>query len=240
MTARPGPSAARWLTVALAVVALAGCNSTPTRDPEFAAVRPALVRGPDPTPGAIYQPGTGLVLFSDDRARRVGDLLTIALVEQTDAKKSAETSTSKSSSATIANPTLLGSTPSFGLPSLVPLASTRDNTLETSISAERSFDGTGESTQSNALSGEITVTVAEVLPNGNLVVQGEKLMTLNQGHEHVRFSGIVRPRDIDANNTVASTRVANARIVYAGEGAVQSSNVVGWLGRFFSSVIFPL
>ena len=227
------------LAIALAALLLVACQSAPVRDPDFAAVRPATLSTRYATPGAIDQAGYNLVLFQDMRARRVGDVLTIVLNEATDASKSAETTTSKTASNSVTNPTVLGSTVQFDVPRAFPLASTTNNNLGTSLSSDHDFSGSGESTQSNSLTGQITVSVAEVLPNGNLVVQGEKLLTLNQGNEHIRISGIVRPADIGADNTVPSARVADARIVYAGEGAVSDSNVVGWLSRFFMSMVFP-
>ncbi len=227
------------LVVAAAHLSVA-CNTAPTRDPEFAAVRPYPVVAPSPTGGGIYQAGFNLVLFEDQRARRVGDILTVTLDEQTQASKNADTSVQKDTSASVSNPTLLGSQVQFNTPALLPLARTSDNSLETSISSNHDFEGSGESTQSNSLSGDISVTVAEVLPNGDLVVQGEKLLTLNQGHEHIRFSGTVRQADIQPDNTVSSAKVANARIVYAGEGGpVADANVLGWLARFFVSAFFP-
>lgn len=189
--------------------------------------------------GAIYQPGDEFFLFEDVVARRPGDTLTIRLVEKTDASKKAETMVDKSNETSIGNPTLLGSPVQFGVPNWFPLANTTNNSLEASLSSSTDFEGTGKSTQSNSLSGEITVTVAEVLANGNLVVRGEKLLTLNQGHEHLRFSGIVRPADIAADNSVLSTKVADAQIVYAGQGAVADANAMGWLSRFFVSIFFP-
>jgi flagellar L-ring protein precursor FlgH len=127
----------------------------------------------------------------------------------------------------------------FDAPGVLPLVSNRENNLESTLQSSTAFDGESESKQSNKLSGEITVSVAEVLPNGYLVVQGEKLYTINQGHEHIRFSGIVRPEDVSFRNTVPSTRVADARIIYGGEGAPAETNVIGWLARFFISAIFP-
>lgn len=221
------------------VLGLFGCSSVPSRDPEFASVRPTALAEAAPTSGAVYQRGHELFLFEDLRARRPGDTLTIRLVEKTDASKKAETMIDKSNETGIENPTLLGSPVQFGVPTWFPLANTSTNSLETSLASSTDFEGTGKSTQSNSLSGEITVTVAEVLANGNLVVRGEKLLTLNQGHEHIRFSGIVRPEDIASDNSVLSTRVADARIVYAGEGAVADANGLGWLSRFFISIFFP-
>ena len=228
-----------WLTLLLLVMSLLGCQSTPTRDPAFAPARPAVPVQRPGTQGAIYRNGNNLALFEDLRARRIGDLLTIRLSEQTAASKSAQTSTDRDSDNTINNPTIFGSTLRFNAPGVIPLASNRDNTLNSSLSSSSDFDGKGESKQSNSLEGEITVTVAEVYPNGNLFVRGEKLLTLNQGHEHVRFSGIVRPVDIASDNSVSSTKVADAQIIYAGEGAVAQSNVAGWLSKFFVSALFP-
>ena len=218
---------------------LVACNTAPTRDPAFEAVRPPLTESAPATAGAIYRAGHDLVLFQDLRARRVGDILFIQLSEQTQASKSAETDLEKANTTSISNPTLLGSQVRFDTPGLLPLASNRENDLETSLSSSHDFSGKGQSKQSNSLSGEFAVTVAEVLPNGNLVVQGEKLFTLNRGHEHIRFSGIVRPEDIGTDNSVLSTRVADARIIYAGEGEVASASVIGWLARFFISALFP-
>ncbi len=224
---------------ALAALLLAGCQSTPTRDPDFANVRPAVPRQVQPTAGAIYASNTYITLFEDLRARRVGDILTIVLEESTSASKSADTTHDKSNQTTITNPTILGAPVSFSVPSALPLASVPNNSFETDLRSSSEFQGDSESNQSNELTGEVTVSVAEVLPNGNLVIQGEKLFTLNQGHEHIRFSGIVRPYDINADNKVMSTKVANARIVYAGEGPAHDANAMGWLARFFMSPIFP-
>ena len=220
-------------------LALLGCNSVPRRDPEFASVRPSALPESTPSSGAIYRAGYDLPLFEDMVARRVGDVLIIRLVEKTDASKKAETTVDKSNETSIGNPTLFGSPMQFSVPNWLPLANTNSNSLEASLKSSTDFEGTGKSTQSNSLTGDITVSVAEVLANGNLVVQGEKLLTLNQGHEHIRFSGIVRPADITSDNSVPSTKVADARIVYAGEGAVSDANAIGWLSRFFISIFFP-
>ena len=125
----------------------------------------------------------------------------------------------------MANPTVLG----------YPV--TRDGVpiFSGNLSGDQAFSGEGWSTQSNRLDGSVTVTVVEQLPNGNLFVQGEKWLTLNQGKEFVRVSGIVRPVDILADNSVSSEKVANARIEYAGKGALADANRMGWLARFFNS-----
>lgn len=231
---------ARIVCVALATLALGACNSTtgPKRDPEFAASLPPVVPEPVQANGTIYQPGNNLFLFEDLRARRVGDLLTIRLVESTSGSKSANTTSERSQNTDVANPTLFGTTPEFDVPDIAPLSNTSDLTLQQNLQSEHDFEGGGESSQSNTLEGDITVTVAAVLPNGNLVVRGEKRINLNQGNEYVKISGIVRPADI-INNTVLSTRVADPTIIYAGDGSIADANKLGWLARFFISAIFP-
>jgi flagellar L-ring protein FlgH len=207
---------------------LAGCSATmPVR--ESAPLAAARAPVAPPTAGAIYSAGSGFALFEDTKARVVGDLLTVLLIEKTQASKNAETSTSKESSVDIANPTLLGRALSRNG---VPIG---DFALEGS----RSFGGKGDSSQSNQLNGSVTVMVVERLPNGNLIVQGEKNLELNQGSERVRLSGIVRAVDIKPDNTITSDRVADARIEYVGRGALADANSQGWLSRFFNSPWFP-
>ena len=139
----------------------------------------------------------------------------------------------------IANPTLFGSTPQFNVPGIIPLASNTNNTLGFDLSSSADFTGDGSSTQSNKLSGNITVTVVEVLPNRNLYVRGEKRIGINQGNEYVRLAGIVRPQDITPQNTIESTRIADPTISYVGEGELADANSMGWLTRFFNSALFP-
>jgi len=111
--------------------------------------------------------------------------------------------------------------------------------LGVSLSGEREFDGSADANQSNSLTGSITVTVAEVLPNGILAIRGEKWITLNQGDELIRISGLVRTDDIGPDNTVLSTRVADARITYSGTGAFANASQPGWLNQFFLSPLWP-
>ena len=183
---------------------LVGCVSNPPqRDPAFAAARPVALPQPKPDPnGAIYQAGYEIRLFEDRKARRVGDTLTIQLVENTNAITESETETNRDTNIGLNNPTLFGAPVQFNAPGWLPLATHKDNDLSASVGGVHEFEGDGSSTQKNALSGTITVTVAEVLPNGNLVVQGEKLLYLNQGREHIRIAGVVRPDDVDTDNTV--------------------------------------
>jgi flagellar L-ring protein precursor FlgH len=235
----------RTAFVLIVTALLGGCAGVQHRpDPDFAATYPEPApAAPAPASGGIYQagyqPGNTLYLFEDVKPRRAGDVLTVVLVEETSASKAAKTTTNKKNSTDIANPTLLGSPMQFNTPNFLPLESHTGNGLGTSLEAERDFSGAGNSSQSNSLTGRVTVTVAQVLPNGNLMVRGEKWLKLNQGEEYVQISGIVRPADIRPDNTVLSTQVADARIAYTGKGAINDANVMGWLARFFASAIFP-
>ncbi|CAK0747350.1 Flagellar L-ring protein [Gammaproteobacteria bacterium] len=226
----------------LSVVLLGGCAAGGLpRDPRFAPVYPeppANTSRVGMNIGAIYQAGGAIMLFQDNRAHRVGDTLTIILTETTNASKSANTSADKSNKTSITNPTILGRAVDAYAPKGLPLAAGNLN-LGFDLGSEQSFAGKGASQQSNKLSGSVTVTVAEVLANGNLMVRGEKWLALNQGEEYVRLSGIVRPTDIFPDNTIPSTKVADARIEYGGTGAVADSNVLGWLSRFFLSGLWP-
>lgn len=224
----------------LVAAALSGCNDLPKRDPNFAATLPALPPAPvQQSTGAIYQAGSTMPLFEDVRAHRVGDMLTVVLTESTDASKSTSSDVSKSDATTVANPTIFGASPQFALPGALPLTPLTKNSLDTNLSSSGSFSGKGDSSQKNSLTGDITVTVADVLPNGNLFVRGEKRMKLNDGNEYIKVSGYVRPIDIASNNSVASTQLADATIVYNGDGQAADSGRMGWLARFFNSPIFP-
>lgn len=222
----------RSLVVIFMVLMASACSTTipkPEPDPAYAPVRPVSVQPPPVNTGAIFRAGYGMSMYENITARQVGDILTVTLDENTNASKSASTSTSKGSSVDVPVPTLFGA----------PVLHNGTNILNNAFSANRDFAGAGDSTQSNSLSGSITVTVAEVLSNGNLIVRGEKMLSLNQGSEYVRFSGIVRAADISSNNVVSSTRVANSRITYGGDGALAEANTKGWADRFFNSPWWP-
>ncbi|MGC9456922.1 MAG: flagellar basal body L-ring protein FlgH [Halothiobacillaceae bacterium] len=225
----------RILVAAILTAGLAGCASQPpmVSDPNFAAVLPEdpASNAPGRSNGAIFQPGMMDNMVADARPYRVGDILTVMLTERTQASKSASTSTGKTQETAITAPDVFG----LNTPYWEPLR----NRFNASLQGERSFDGSGNSSQQNSLDGQITVTVARVLPNGNLIVRGEKFLGINQGTEFVRVSGIVRPQDIGSDNTIASTRIADARISYGGQGIINDANNMGWLARFFNSPIFP-
>ena len=227
------------LVTALLVVLLGGCQSAPKRDPEFASVRPPLPVPVTHPNGAIYQAGFDMRLYEDLKARRIGDILTVRLMESTDASKSTSTSTDKSTSTSVNNPTVLGASPQFDVPGFVPLNNTNNLSLETNLSSNNEFEGSGASSQTNQLTGNITVSVVELLPNGNLLVRGEKRVTINNGNEYIRVSGMVRPADIQSDNSILSTQIADATIMYTGDGQTADVNIMGWLARFFISAITP-
>jgi len=215
----------RLLAAAVIVATLSGCviAGDVRPYPAMAPVEPIMPPSAQATAGAIYAAGPGLQLYSDRRARDVGDLLTITLTENTTAQTTANTSTSKESELSIGTPVTLGG----------------KDILSASAAGSRDFTGKGTSAQSNRLQGSVTVTVIQRLPNGNLVVQGAKNLRLNRGDELVQVQGIVRAADIFPDNTIPSSRVADARIVYGGRGAIAQSNAMGWLSRFFNSALAP-
>ena len=205
----------------LCAVALAAPAAARKPDPLAYAPTYAAPAEAPPANGAIFQIGNGYApLTSGSSASMVGDILTIALVERTAAVKTNSASTDRSGS--------IGIIP----PATGPLALFSPS--DVAASAGGKFDGKGQAAQSNTLQGEVTVTVAEVYPNGTMLVRGEKLVTLNRGDEFVRVSGLVRPSDIGPDNRVPSTRVADARITYSGKGEIARGSSQGWLGRFFS------
>jgi flagellar L-ring protein precursor FlgH len=229
MNARHWTKNAAFLTAAL--VLLNACSSTNRvvrDDPHYAPTVANAQSLPHRTDGSLFQGGYGLNLFDDRKALRVGDIITITLNERTVSRKSAGVNTKKDSEINFNAGSVLGRVPTIN-----------GNTLETDIQSSRNFSGNAGADQSNSLQGNITVTVAEVLPNGSLVVRGEKWMTLNRGDEYIRISGIVRPDDIAPDNTVPSTRLANAKISYSGTGSLADTQSMGWLSRFFNSEYWP-
>jgi flagellar L-ring protein precursor FlgH len=205
------------------------CAGNPAHETPSAPVARTLPPPPPSTAGAIYNPANGFALFEDTKARAIGDLLTVVLVESTQASKKAETSTAKDTSTDIANPKLFGR----------PLTSGGTPVGAFGLEGSRSFSGKGDASQSNQLSGSVTVTVVDRMPNGNLLVSGEKNVALNQGSEVVRLTGVVRPMDVRPDNTVTSDRIADAHIDYVGKGALADASAQGWLARFFNSPWFP-
>jgi len=220
----------------MSAAVLGGCVA-PAPKPDDPYYAPVLPRTPLPAAqnnGAIYQAGFETYLFDDRKAYRVGDIITITLNEKTQASKNSNSKISKDSSANIGLGSLFGSAVSMANP-----LTGNSMSLGAEYDASRDTSGSGQAGQSNSLSGSITVTVSEVLPNGILAVRGEKWMTLNTGDELVRIAGLVRSDDIATDNTVPSTRIADARITYSGTGAFADASQPGWLDRFFISPLWP-
>jgi flagellar L-ring protein precursor FlgH len=206
------------------VFALAACGGGSARPEGFSAALPAA---PQAAParhqdGAIYQASHGYApLYYGNRAARVGDIVTIVLVERTQTSKSTSGSTKRDGSAGLSLPEFIG---------------IDDSNLN--ASGRASFKGSGDASQASSIRADLTVTIAEVRPNGTALVRGEKVMQLSQGEEWVQLSGIIRLADIDQDNRISSIRVADARISYSGAGSVQRASREGWLSRFFG-VISP-
>jgi flagellar L-ring protein precursor FlgH len=206
---------------------LAACGaSRPTRPDAFAATLPEDVPEAVSANGSIFHSGHDLPLFENAVARRIGDTLTITLVESTAAQKSSSTSTAKKTGVDISAPTFGGKAPI--------------KELAIGAGSNNSFGGSGDSAQSNKLNGYVTVTVAKRLSNGNLVVRGQKWIGINQGREYVRIQGIVRPVDIQPDNSVPSYKVADATISYGAQGTLADANQPGLMARFFNSKWNPL
>jgi flagellar L-ring protein precursor FlgH len=202
-------------------------------DPQYAPVMAPSSPQTQAKNGSLYSSSAEVDLFSDRKARRIGDILTVVLQESTVSKKSSTVGVKKANTIKVpeasgAAGTLLGGNVGLG-----------GIGLGTNLNTDRDFKGGADAGQSNNLSGDVSVSVVNIWPNGTLEIRGEKWITLNRGDEFVRISGLVRPEDVSPSNTVLSTKVANSRIAYAGTGALADSSAMGWLGRFFNSAYWP-
>ena len=223
----PGPShkwEGRLPSAALCALFLSlGACAQPQPKPGFAAALPAPPPPPKVADGAIFDVGGGYApLYTGHRAHAVGDPVTIVLTESMSTSKTARSKTGRSGS--------IGVTP----PATGPLSFINPSSLNASGST--SFKGDGSASQSSTLAGEVSVTIVEVRSNGTALVRGEKRLLLSQGEEWVQVTGIVRLADIDADNRIASSRVADAHIEYSGNGSVGRASREGWLSKFFSAV----
>lgn len=210
----------------LILVGLTGCGVTPaTIVQQPTSTRPIQAIAPPAANGAIFQAASYRPIFEDKRARLVGDTLTIAINERTTAGKQAANSASKTGSAETSVPLLFGA-------SAATLAK-----LNAQADSEIKYEDKGAASSSNTFIGSLTVTVAEVLSNGNLVVSGEKQVAFDKGAEFIRFSGVVNPATIMSNNVVASTQVADARVEYRTNSQIDGAQMMAILTRFFLSVL---
>ncbi len=219
-----------WVASSLivAAAALAGC-ATP-RHPVIvegamsarpAPVVPAAAAAPT---GGIFQPAAYRPLFEDRKPRFVGDLLTITINERLNASQKANSSAERKSDVEVA------------LPGVKGIFGRKINPLDAKASTANTFDGKGATESSNLFTGTITVTVIEVLANGNLRVAGEKQIGIRQNSEVLRISGVIDPAQIQPGNVVSSTQVADTRLDYRGGGYIEEAQIQGWLARFFNAV----
>jgi len=210
----------------LSAILLSGCSATPERvqnmtfEPSFPLNIPQQVETQN---GSLYQVGA-MTLFNDSRAHRIGDIITIALTESFDAKKKDEAKYDKSNSQDFGVSTplsLFGQTKNFGV----------------GYGSTGAFAGKSDVKQNSSMSGSIAVTVVEVISNGNLIVRGEKRLTIHEGDELIQFAGIIRPQDIRPDNTIDSTKVADVRLVYKDVGVSGDTNRPGaftqWMNKYW-------
>jgi flagellar L-ring protein precursor FlgH len=211
---------------AFAMLALGGCSSmlrtVEVQQPMTAKPAASPVRSAGN--GAIFQAVAYQPLFEDRRARNIGDTLTVNINEKLNASKTASTNANRkgSTSAAVPDATIGGKTIKGG---------------SITGSSELKFAGAGDSGANNVFTGTITVTVIEVLQNGNLLVSGEKQIGINTGSEFIRLSGVVNPVTILAGNVVSSTQIADARLEYRGTGSIDEAQTMGWMARVFQTVL---
>ncbi len=241
------PGQYKVLFVAIIISLLSGCaHERLVHNPQYAPVRPAAVITAPQSTGSIYLNSNNMNLFETVKAHRVGDILTVVFDEKTTGKKETKTEDKKGTTVGLSNPTVFGkavktdaTTGNATADSGLGLADELLKALNASIKSTADFKSKGKSEQKNSLTGNIGVTVVEVLPNGNLIVQGEKLVTINQGDEYIQLSGIIRGRDVGLDNKISSSKVANAQIIYSGVGLTHDSNSAGFGSRFFLSDVWP-
>ncbi|MDX2322598.1 MAG: flagellar basal body L-ring protein FlgH [Moritella sp.] len=207
----------------------ADVNETPQQDsPDYAPIVPDDNPVQAKVTGSLFNPQYNNNIFSDIKARRVGDIITVTLTESTSAKKQASSNLGKDNSFELDPISLGGQDVVIG-----------GYTIEGSLNQTSSFSGNGSADQSNSLEGNISVTVVRVLPNNNLVIRGEKWLMLNNGNEFIRLTGLLRPQDVDAENKVDSSLIANARIQYGAIDDLGKAQVQGWATQFLNGNKWP-
>ncbi|WP_265948149.1 flagellar basal body L-ring protein FlgH [Dechloromonas sp. A34] len=212
--------------VLLSLVVTAGCTTVPpTNIHQPMSARPAPRYESTLANGSIYQAASSRPLFEDRRARYVGDTITVTITENTTASAKSNNKLDKSN---------VGKA-SVGALSVLPGQSLLG--LDYNTSSSNAFSGKGEAANNNVFTGSITATVIDVLPNGNLLVSGEKQLAIGHEQEFVRISGVINPSFVDASNTVASSKIADARIEYKSAGQISEGQIMGWLARFFLNVM---
>lgn len=218
--------------VIFGVLVLGGCaalQEPEANDPYYAPLQPQAPSRQLVQNGSLFAQQYSNSLYSDNKARHEGDIITVVLKERTQASKNAKTEMKKDSSTSFEPMVGLGGRD----------VSIAGNVLQFGADSASDYKGDAKADQSNSLVGNISVNVLQVLDNGNLVIRGEKWLTLNTGKEYIRLTGVIRSQDVDVNNTVESTKIANARIEYSGTGAHHGGQSPGWLSRFFNGPLWP-
>lgn len=218
--------------VIFGVLVLGGCaalQEPEANDPYYAPLQPQAPSRQLVQNGSLFAQQYSNSLYSDNKARHEGDIITVVLKERTQASKNAKTEMKKDSSTSFEPMVGLGGRD----------VSIAGNVLQFGADSASDYKGDAKADQSNSLVGNISVNVLQVLENGNLVIRGEKWLTLNTGKEYIRLTGVIRSQDVDVNNTVESTKIANARIEYSGTGAHHGGQSPGWLSRFFNGPLWP-
>ncbi len=221
------------ILILLFSVGCASTNTLPPPSPDYIP-EPATPGHPGgyTTPGSIYRESAGL--FEDRRARRLNDLVTVLIVENVSGSKKAETKTGKNSTLDASIDTFFGAPLNMNLKNLYGKGNTFSPSAGSSF--KNDFQGTGETTREGSLNGTITARVINVMPNGNLVIESRKEVTLNYEKQILVLKGIIRPDDISTNNTIYSTKVADARIFLVGDGIIDSKQISGWLGNILDRI----
>lgn len=215
------------------LLGLAACSSVPpTSVHQPMTARPEYRQAAVAANGSIFQAASARPLFEDRRARFVGDILTVNITENNTASSESSTKTNRSGNVTAGVNAL----------SIYPLSNSKAfkklSDLNVDASSSNEFSGGGDVASNNEFRGTITVTVIDVFPNGNLLVSGEKQVSIGRQQEFIRLSGVVNPRDVRSEtNSVDSSRIADARIEYKATGTISEAQIMGWLGRFFLSVL---
>ncbi|NQY86521.1 MAG: flagellar basal body L-ring protein FlgH [Colwellia sp.] len=199
-------------------------------DPDFAPILPEVEEDSLIPTGSLFKENYVNNIYSDSKAHRIGDIISVILSESTQAKKNAKTELKKENNMALDPIIGLGGAP----------VTINGKAAQFGFNQSTKFKGDSKVDQGNSLSGDISVHVLRVLPNGNLMIRGEKWLTLNNGDEYIRLTGVIRAKDINSNNTILSTKIANARIQYAGTGSFADMNEQGWLTKFFNSSWWPL
>ena len=208
---------------------LGGCaavDPVPVPPPRFAAVQPPEVQVPRGATGAIYNSVQSDNMFGRGRNFQIGDVITVLLDERTQGSRSTSTNVSREAKNNMIPTGLAGRI----IGNRAGLAGLNLN------DSSNSSTGTGTADQTASLSGSLAVSVVEVLPNGNLVVRGEKQLSLSEGSEVIQVSGVIRPQDVSPNNTVLSRRLAHSQIAYRGSGDLAAASTPGWGTKLLNRV----